>query len=249
MRTRLVIELALAACLSLRPATAAAQVATASQGTPGTKCAALSGLQVPGVALAITKADAVAAGPAARGRGATVNLPRTLPRRRHDRSSRRRGRARLYGIGFAIALPDAWNGRFLFQGGGGLNGTVGLPLGAQAAGDSAALVRGFAVVSTDTGHQASAARSTRRSCAISRRCWTSNTSPLDVSPSSRRRLSLATTAGPREHSYFAGCSTGGREAMLDGAAVSRRISTVSSPAPRRCAPDTPAWATGGWPRC
>ena len=27
-----------------------------------------------------------------------------------------------YAIGFAIALPDNWNGRFLFQGGGGLNG-------------------------------------------------------------------------------------------------------------------------------
>ena len=67
MRARLIIELALAACLSLRP-TAAAQ---------GTKCSALSGLQVPGVALAITRAEAVAAGPAAqgRGRGAAVSLP------------------------------------------------------------------------------------------------------------------------------------------------------------------------------
>src|SRR5690349_13511049 len=37
-----------------------------------------------------------------------------------------------YGIGFALALPDQWNGRFLFQGGGGLNGNVAPPLGAQA---------------------------------------------------------------------------------------------------------------------
>src|SRR4051812_38290208 len=29
-----------------------------------------------------------------------------------------------YGIGFAVALPEKWNGRFLFQGGGGLNGSV-----------------------------------------------------------------------------------------------------------------------------
>ena len=42
-----------------------------------------------------------------------------------------------YGIGFALALPDQWNGRFLFQGGGGLNGNVTLPLGSQAAGDHA----------------------------------------------------------------------------------------------------------------
>ena len=34
-----------------------------------------------------------------------------------------------YGIGFAVALPANWNGRFLFQGGGGLNGSVQPPLG------------------------------------------------------------------------------------------------------------------------
>ena len=58
-----------------------------------------------------------------------------------------------YGIGFALALPENWNGRFLFQGGGGLNGSVQPPLGASAAGERSGLARGFAVVSTDTGHQ------------------------------------------------------------------------------------------------
>jgi hypothetical protein len=62
------------------------------------------------------------------------------------------GDGKPYGIGFAIALPDDWNGRFLQQGGGGLNGSVGFPIGAAAAGTTPALVRGFAVVSTDTGH-------------------------------------------------------------------------------------------------
>ena len=38
-----------------------------------------------------------------------------------------------YAIGFAINLPAEWNGRFLFQGGGGLNGAVREPVGAQAA--------------------------------------------------------------------------------------------------------------------
>src|SRR5580698_5344745 len=58
-----------------------------------------------------------------------------------------------YGIGFAIALPANWNGGFLFQGGGGLNGNVARPLGSQAAGDTPALARGFAVVTTDSGHK------------------------------------------------------------------------------------------------
>src|SRR5690606_30969545 len=34
-----------------------------------------------------------------------------------------------YGIGFELALPEDWNGRFLFQGGGGLNGSIAPPLG------------------------------------------------------------------------------------------------------------------------
>jgi feruloyl esterase len=63
------------------------------------------------------------------------------------------GDGKNYAIGFAIALPDRWNGRFLFQGGGGLNGSIRSPLGAEATGDTPALARGFAVVSTDSGHQ------------------------------------------------------------------------------------------------
>jgi feruloyl esterase len=58
-----------------------------------------------------------------------------------------------YGIRFALALPDGWNGRFLFQGGGGLNGSVAPPLGGSAAGEAPALARGFAVVTTDSGHE------------------------------------------------------------------------------------------------
>ena len=58
-----------------------------------------------------------------------------------------------YGIGFALALPDNWSGRFLLQGGGGLNGSVAAPLGATAAGDMPALARGFAVISHDSGHK------------------------------------------------------------------------------------------------
>ena len=68
------------------------------------------------------------------------------------RDRRTGGDGKSYGIGFALALPAEWNGRFLFQGGGGLNGTVAPPLGRTGQGD-AALARGFAVVTTDTGHR------------------------------------------------------------------------------------------------
>jgi hypothetical protein len=48
-----------------------------------------------------------------------------------------------YGIGFAVSLPVQWTGRFLFQGGGGLNGSVAPPIGAQFAGEQSALARGL----------------------------------------------------------------------------------------------------------
>ena len=57
---------------------------------------------------------------------------------------------RPYAIGFAMALPEKWNGRFLFQGGGGFNGAVLPPIGWQAIGNEFALSRGFAIVSTDS---------------------------------------------------------------------------------------------------
>ncbi len=65
-----------------------------------------------------------------------------------------------FGIGFALALPDkaAWNGDFMMQGGGGGNGIVAYPAGANYAGDKPALSRGFAVASTDTGHKAKTGR-------------------------------------------------------------------------------------------
>jgi hypothetical protein len=40
----------------------------------------------------------------------------------------------------------------MFQGGGGLNGTVADPIGAQGGGIPA-LARGFAVITSDTGHK------------------------------------------------------------------------------------------------
>jgi Tannase and feruloyl esterase len=58
-----------------------------------------------------------------------------------------------FGISFVLAMPDKWNGDFLMQGGAGSNGIVMPPLGLNATGDTPALMRGFAVVSTDTGHK------------------------------------------------------------------------------------------------
>src|SRR5580704_10930353 len=61
-----------------------------------------------------------------------------------------------FGIGFELRLPDVWTERFLFQGGGGMDGVVRPATGAiPISGSTAmpALARGFAVATTDSGHQ------------------------------------------------------------------------------------------------
>src|SRR6516165_12804147 len=128
-------------------------VAATSFAHTAQQCADLSKFQIPGAAIEITKADIVAAGQVPGGRGGPGPM---LPAhcRVNGMLDRRTGPdGKTYGIRFAIALPDNWTGQYLQQGGGGLNGTVAEPTGAQAAGDQPALVRGFAVVTTDTGHQ------------------------------------------------------------------------------------------------
>jgi len=117
-----------------------------------------------------------------------------------------------YGIHFAIALPDQWSGRFLLQGGGGLNGSVLPPTGPVAAENRPALARGFAVISSDSGHKGAVFDS---SFMIDQRA------ALDFAEASVRtvaqlgkRITRSYYGKDADHSYMTGCSTGGRETML-----------------------------------
>jgi pimeloyl-ACP methyl ester carboxylesterase len=117
-----------------------------------------------------------------------------------------------YGIGFAVALPANWNGRFLFQGGGGLNGSVQAPLGGAYAGEHSALARGFAVASTDSGHQGAV---------FDGSFFRDQQASLNFLYQAVAEVTVVAKAiiarhygKPQEHAYFVGCSTGGREAML-----------------------------------
>ena len=57
-----------------------------------------------------------------------------------------------YRIGFRLRLPQAWNGRYLFTGGGGSDGVVGDALGFVGGGATPGLLRGYAVIAQDAGH-------------------------------------------------------------------------------------------------
>ena len=189
-------------------------VASSASGQESKLCASLTNLKSPGVE--ITKAAPIAAGstePYPYGPGRSAPLPAYC--RVEGVINRRTGvDGEEFGINFAVAMPDEWNGDFLMQGGGGGNGVVFPPLGLTAAGDTPGLVRGFAVVSTDTGH-------------------TSHRGPFDFGfmKDQQAYLDFAYLANaqvaalakqfilqyygkPPAFSYFAGCSTGGREGMI-----------------------------------
>ena len=202
--------LVVASILLVAPALASAQTPSPDA------CAALTTLQLPGVNVIVTKTEWMAAGPLPSGRGGGPPSGVTLPAycRLDGMIDRRVGAANVtYGIGFALALPENWNGRFLLQGGGGLNGSVQAPLGASAAGGNPGLARGFAVASTDTGHQgmggfdASFMQDQQASLDFA---YAAIGRVADVA----KRVIAEHYRRPPDRSYFAGCSTGGREAML-----------------------------------
>ena len=97
------------------------------------------------------------------------------------------------------------------QGGGGLNGSVQLPLGASADGAQPALARGYAVASTDTGHQgrggfdASFMQDQQASLDFA---YTAIGRVAEIA----KRIIAQHYGKTADRSYFAGCSTGGREA-------------------------------------
>ena len=129
-----------------------------------------------------------------------------------------------FGIGFALALPEAaaWNGDFMMQGGGGGNGVVAYPVGASYSGDKPALARGFAVASTDTGHKAKNGpfdfSFMRDQQAFLDFAYQANAEVAGVA----KRIVAQYYAKPAAYSYFVGCSTGGREGMI----LSQRYPTV-----------------------
>lgn len=183
-----------------------------------TRCTDMLKYQAPGVKLTITKAEAVPASAPGTLRispafGGTVGVAVGAFCHVEGVIDQRTGAdGKQYGIGFALALPDQWNDQFLFQGGGGLNGNVALPLGSQAAGNTPALARGFAVVTTDSGHKGSV---------FDGSFFRDQEASLNfyyVAIGRVAQLAKAMIASyyarPAQHSYFDGCSTGGREAMI-----------------------------------
>ena len=121
-----------------------------------------------------------------------------------------------FGTGFQLRIPDGWNGALLFQGGGGMDGVVVEAVGAvPVAGATAApaLMRGYAVVSTDAGHQGRDTRDATFALDQGARIDYAYNAVPEVTREARALLAARHGAAPRR-SYFMGCSNGGRQGMM-----------------------------------
>jgi len=114
-----------------------------------------------------------------------------------------------YHIGFELRLPTAWNGRFLYQGGGGNDGVVRPAVGPQAA-PGYALNRGFAIVTTDAGHQSPTADFGFDPIARIDNAYNAH----DKVAVAAKELIRQFYSKPPDRSYFIGCSGGGRQGMM-----------------------------------
>jgi hypothetical protein len=124
-----------------------------------------------------------------------------------------------YAIRYHLRLPKEWNGRFLFQGGGGTNGVVGDALGQVGAGRPLAIADGYAIVSQDSGHDnqinndpdhGGVTAFGRDPVARAAYGGTSLKRVTDAAKSVIGRM----YGRPAARSYFYGCSKGGQEGMV-----------------------------------
>jgi hypothetical protein len=119
---------------------------------------------------------------------------------------------RDYAIGFEMRLPQTWNGRFYYQGNGGLDGAVRPAEGALGGGPiTGALVQGFAVISSDAGH--TGAQTTVFGLEPQARLDYGYQAVAKLTPMAKALIASAYGKAP-DRSYIGGCSNGGRHAMV-----------------------------------
>ncbi|HEY8521138.1 MAG TPA: tannase/feruloyl esterase family alpha/beta hydrolase [Gammaproteobacteria bacterium] len=126
-------------------------------------------------------------------------------------------------IRFEVWLPEGerWNGRFQAVGGGGLAGIISYPAMAEA------VRAGYASASTDTGHEAGDT------------AWLSDRQRvIDYGYRAIHEMTVKAKAvieahygnGP-EYSYFNGCSTGGRQGLMEAQRFPEDYDGIVSGAP------------------
>ena len=195
-------------CAGTALAAGLADQARAQESTQGQKCAGVAGYALPDTAIPTAQEN-----PAGNGLPAHCEVI--------GRINQRVGADNLpFSIGFHLRMPDDWNGRFYFQGGGGTDGALPDSLGnGSPLGEPRVLPLGYAVISTDGGHDNTLDNDPNAD----------GTAAFGLDPQARvdygyNAIDRTTLAGksivtryygqePR-FSYFDGCSNGGRQGMV-----------------------------------
>jgi hypothetical protein len=156
-----------------------------------------------------------------------------------------------YAVKFHVRMPLDWNGRFLFQGGGGTNGMLGLANGALQPGTPTALERGFAVASTDTGHDNAVNNDAAKQGTVAfghdylARLEYSEKA-LDSVATTAKRIVKSFYGRAAQRNFFAGCSNGGREGMVFAQRFPEQFDGIVAAAPAFAVPKAAiaeAWDT------
>ena len=220
-RQQYLIGVALGATAGFTSTPAAAKSATAPL-----SCEALAKAAMPDASTTITLAAQRPATPAEQ---RAANDPRPFPPTpampAHceiigKMQERQGANGQTYAIKFHLRLPVAWNGRFLFQGGGGSDGFLGDATGGFSSQPGVtALAKGYAVVSSDSGHDNAVNNDPARQGvvtfghdAIARHNY--GFGYIGPVAQAGRALIRAHYGHAPAFTYFVGGSKGGQEAMM-----------------------------------
>lgn len=123
---------------------------------------------------------------------------------------------KTYAIGFEMRLPLNWNGRFFYQANGGTDGVVGTATGPVGGGGPLdhALNQGFAVISSDAGHNPS--QNPSFGIDPQARLDYGYQAVGKLTPMAKALIKTAYGKEP-DRSYIGGCSNGGRHTMVAAA--------------------------------
>lgn len=213
------LALGLVAVLALAGCASAPEAPPPEDPMPPTACETLPGtFAAPGVRL--TAAQSVPAGLTVSGMAQPYPMPaHCLVRGVINERTGIDGKP--YAIGFEMRLPANWNRRYVVQANGGNDGVVQPAFGNVVASGatSNALMKGFAVVSSDAGH----------AMERSPQAGLTGGSLFGFDPQARldygyqamgtlapvgRKLALTHYGLPVKRSYMMGCSNGGRHGMV-----------------------------------
>jgi Tannase and feruloyl esterase len=122
-----------------------------------------------------------------------------------------------YAIRFEARLPTSWNGRYYYQANGGIDGAVVPAAGALGGGPlTGALAQGFAVMSSDAGHDNATVGGPAFGIDPQARLDYGYQAEAKLLPTAKEIIRQAYGKGP-DRLYYGGCSNGGRHALVAAA--------------------------------